>query len=77
MDGFHRLLGLCAAAATVLLLVKAVQREYPREYEVMRWKVLELERRAEALHRYVHAPAWLQEMAQVRGLAPGDVSEPL
>lgn len=67
------LIGVCSLA----LLAHALQRAYPQQARVVIVRLEQMSAELEQVQRFAAWPTWLQEMAQVRGEAPGPEVDPL
>ncbi len=64
-------------AATGLLVYSALRRAYPRQCALIESEVERMWHELRRISRYSDAPGWWRELADTRGLKPGDDSEPL
>lgn len=77
MELLNKLLALSITAGSALLLLDLLKKQYPQQWAMLRDQSLTSLDFVKRLRAYMDSPPWQQEMAEVRGLRPGDKATPL
>lgn len=70
-----RIINLLLGIGSVALLIQTLKRSYPQQTVIVMARLEDWNRAVNRYVAYSNMPTWLQEMAEVRGLKPGDDSE--